>query len=104
MVAVPDFSRLVPALGLVPDLAVVPHFDEIPRRVGDIGERLAALVAGKTLTVAGIDGGTALVVAPAGWEVTGNGGVTLFGSAQTRRYLAQQEVALPHQASGTARS
>lgn len=83
----PQMWRTLPALGLVPYLSIIPHFDEIPKA-------LVALMkgAGHGITVAGIDGGTALVVSEDRRQVRGLGGVTIMKGKQTRRYLAGEEV------------
>lgn len=86
----PQVWRTIPGLNLVPDIAVIPHFDEIPSFVAStaIGDR-------RKLTVVGIDGTTALVgSAGQQWIVHGRGGVTLLTGKQKRRYLAGEEVPL----------
>jgi cyanophycinase len=83
----PQVWRTLPALGLVPDLAIIPHFDEIPKA-------LVSLMGStrRDITVAGIDGGTALVVLPGQRLVKGKGAVTIMKGKRTRRYLAGEEV------------
>lgn len=75
LVGLPLLARSRPALGLVPDLAVIPHFDELPRWLSGLG-RLAA----RGVPVAGIEGATALVIQGNEWRVAGRGSVTLFTS------------------------
>lgn len=85
----PKFWRTLPALGLAPGLAVIPHFDEMP------GVMLANLnhTDGQT-TVVGVDGSTALVGHAGGWTVYGNASVTVFEGKQRVRYKEGEEVRL----------
>ncbi|HLX39127.1 MAG TPA: Type 1 glutamine amidotransferase-like domain-containing protein [Ktedonobacteraceae bacterium] len=85
----PRVWRTLPALALVPDIAVIPHFDEIPAFLTS----MIRSVAHKT-TVAGIDGSTALVGTDCQWTVLGRGKVTLFSGKSTTRYLAGDRVPL----------
>jgi cyanophycinase len=89
-----DFPRLwhtVPALGLAPGLAVIPHFDELPRLFVGLGRQ-----ATRKVTVAGVDGSTALVGSGHDWTAQGRGTVTLFlrkGGKQV--YHAGEQAYLP---------
>ena len=85
----PRVWRTIPALGLVPGIAVIPHFDELPRGLTGMIVR----GRGKT-TVVGIDGATALAGSNADWTVLGRGGVTVFSRKERRRYLAGEQVPL----------
>ena len=86
----PQVWRTIPALSLVPGIAVIPHFDEIPALM------MNTMSPGKRkVTVVGIDGSTALVRSNAHWMVLGRGGVTVFTGKQKRRYLAGEQVSLP---------
>ena len=59
-----------PGLGVVPDLVVLPHFDQIERwRPGIVDRVTADLAPGQTLV--GIDEETALISADGGWRVDG---------------------------------
>src|SRR6266702_6643444 len=85
----PQVWRTIPALGLVPGMAIIPHFDELPSlMVGTItrGRR-------KT-TVVGIDGTTALVGSGHQWIVYGRGGVTVFTKNGKQRYTGGEIVPL----------
>ena len=66
----------------LPGMTVIPHYDEIPEAM------LAPihLVAGKDLTVLGIDGNTALVRNGEDYEVLGHGGVTVWNRTGKVRY------------------
>lgn len=79
-----------PGLGLAPGILVIPHFDELSRRVSDLRERLPAGV-----TLAGVDGFTALVGQRGAYRVWGRGGVTLITPDGEARYTDGQSVPLP---------
>jgi len=85
----PQVWRTLPALGLVPDLAIIPHFDEIPKVLVSTIKS-----AGPGITIAGIDGATALVVSDGQRLVLGRGAVTILKKKQSRRYLAGEVVEL----------
>lgn len=85
----PQFWRTIPALGLVPGIVVIPHFDEIPSML------TRTITSGSHKeTVVGVDGGTALVISNGRWIVQGKGGVTVFNQKQKLRYSAGEEIAL----------
>ncbi len=85
----PRIWRTIPALALAPDIAVIPHFDEIPSFI----TAMLRSITRKT-TVAGIDGSTALVGAGGQWTVLGQGKVTLFAGKNITRYLGGDRVPL----------
>lgn len=89
----PHAARPVPALGLVPGVTVIPHFDEIPAGASGFVGQVLRMIGTSETTVVGIDGGTALVYSAARWTVLGRGGVTLLTSPARRRYTAGQAVA-----------
>lgn len=82
--------RAVPALGLVPELLVVPHFDELPGWLTPIIRRMAGRGP-----IAGIPAATALVGDGGGWQVQGLGSITLFAGGQATRYAPGAAVPLP---------
>lgn len=85
----PQVWRMQPALGLVPGIAIIPHFDEIPRVL------TAPMTSGKReVTVVGVEGATALVGSNGRWIVQGKGGVTVFAAKHKTRYVAGDEVEL----------
>lgn len=89
-----DFPKLwstLPALGLATGLAIIPHFDEIPKVM------LATLPRPKQATVVGVDGSTALVGYEGRWTVYGSGSVTVFAGKKRLRYTENQEILLPPQ-------
>lgn len=77
-----------PAFGLVPDTVVIPHFNEIPRTL----RRAWIALRPRHTRVAGIDRGTALVGRPGGWEVRGEGAVTVIDAGGERAYHAGEPV------------
>ena len=86
-----DFPKIwhtIPALDLVPGIAVIPHFDEIPKAMTST----IANIGRSKITVVGIDGATALVISDGHWSVQGAGGVTVITAKQKHRYAAGEEV------------
>jgi cyanophycinase len=67
---------------LVPGVTVIPHFDEIP----SVMIRSVRLLAGRDLTLVGIEGNTALVQDGGQYEVLGAGGVTVWNGAGRTRH------------------
>ena len=73
---------------LLPGTLIMPHFDEFPGLIS----RVVRLFSGRSLTMIGVDGRTALVVDNelAGengrYEVLGSGHVTVFSSNSTQKY------------------
>ena len=101
MLASTEHPEWRPALGMVPNLAVLPHFDRMARFTGPDGldRALAALPAGTILL--GIDEDTALVRGldpgdPDTWEVTGRQSVSVYaGQVPPLRYTAGERLTLP---------
>jgi cyanophycinase len=85
----PQLWRALPALGLVPGIAVIPHYNELPSFLSN-----AAVWAMRKQKVVGIDGGTALVWANAQWTVLGNGRVTVFTQRHKQHFTAGERVPL----------
>jgi cyanophycinase len=85
----PQVWRTIPALGLVPGIAVIPHFDELP-------SWLAGTIARsrRKVTIVGIDGATALVGSNDQWVVYGRGSVTVFTENGKKRYVESEAVPL----------
>jgi len=95
--ALPGFSFLgppQPALGLEPNLVVIPHFDEIPGWLKGLSRFSSG--GGKVTTVVGVEGFTALIGAGAdqSWRVVGQGGVTVFKAGGRKRYVSGETVNL----------
>ncbi len=76
------FPGWKPGFNFLPSATVIPHFDEIPEAL----LKSMRLLAGKGLTVLGIDGYTALVRTDAQYEVLGRGGVTVWNRTGKTRY------------------
>lgn len=86
----PQLWRTMPALGIAPDIIVIPHFDEIPAAFTS-----TMTLTKRKLTLVGIDGSTALVRSNGAWSVYGRGGVTVFSGNHKRRFAASEQVPLP---------
>jgi cyanophycinase len=73
--------RAVPALGLVPRTAVLPHYETMGRRwsVQDLS---------RELTLLGVDERTAAVWDGAGWHAAGEGAVTVIAGEAVSRFGA----------------
>jgi cyanophycinase len=80
-------------LGLVGDLAVIPHFDLMQSRGVAVVEWFAAWQPAGT-TLVGVEEETALVGRAGSWQVQGRGTVWVFGSGEPRPFAAGQEVPL----------
>jgi cyanophycinase len=80
-----DRRRFAPALGLVPNVAIVPHLDEF-------GERwLPSLQRPSGATILGIDTRTAAVWRPdVGWRATGVGRVAVIRGQVRREWTADR--------------
>lgn len=89
----PQLWRTLPALNLVPGVAVIPHFDEFPHIISRIMGNVT-----RHLSVVGVDGSTALVVAHGQWTVAGAHTVTVFSDHSSHRYTAGQSVPIPSSA------
>lgn len=79
-----DFPRVwstVPGLGLARDLAVIPHFDEMP---GLLAGPMRWAMRG--ITVVGIPGSTCLVGRPGRWRAMGMGKVAVFQGGRRADY------------------
>ncbi len=90
LLAWPGMRRSVPALGLAPGIAVIPHFDEIPSWITGVIRRAPGGVI-----VVGVDGSTGLVGShEQGWAVSGRGSVTVFAGKQKQQYHSGERVPL----------
>lgn len=76
------FPRLKNGFNFLPGTTIVPHFDEIsPAFLNPI-----RLLAGKNLTLLGIEKNTVLLQHNGVYEVVGAGGVTIWNYAVKKRY------------------
>ena len=81
----PENPRVANGLGLIPHLAVIPHFDQMERwRPGARAWFAAWQPPGTTLV--GIDEQTALVAAGGRWQVRGPGAVWVFDGDDSARF------------------
>jgi cyanophycinase len=77
-----DRRRYVPALGLVPGVAVLPHFETFGHRwVSSAAERDGAVLLG-------LDERTAPIHDAGEWRALGAGGVTVIAGGERRRFEA----------------
>jgi cyanophycinase-like exopeptidase len=74
-----------PALGLLPNIAIMPHFDRVAQFVGEKLFQAIVVSAPVDTTLVGIDEETTLACDTAGsWRVMGTQSVTFFeGDKQT---------------------
>lgn len=84
-----------PALGLLPDTLILPHYDALPAPL----RALASWGVPPGLTLLGIDEDTALVGDAERWQVLGRGGVELRRAGRRERYGSGATVALGRLAS-----
>jgi len=86
----PQLWQTQQALALVPGIAIIPHFNELPALLSQAIDRFDAKE-----TIVGIDASTALVWDNGAWTVRGKGTVTVFQKPEKIRYASSQQVALP---------
>jgi cyanophycinase-like exopeptidase len=90
----PQHRRAANGLGLIPGLAVIPHFDQMERwRPGALEWFASWQPPGTTLL--GIEEETAVVALPGRWQVQGTGSVWVLAAGGNTRYGAGAEVPLP---------
>jgi cyanophycinase-like exopeptidase len=84
----PGFPRWQNAFGLLDDVIIVPHFDELPSLFVNSMRRLIR----NGNTVLGIEGSTALIADGQRRFVRGKGGVTVLHAKGTQRFIDGQEI------------
>ena len=84
-----DRRRYLPALGLVPRIAVLPHFETFGHRWGESAERAAPR---SDVVLLGIDERTATVHHDGAWRAFGNGGVTVIAGGERRRFATAETI------------
>ena len=91
-----DRRRYAPALGLVPGVAFLPHFDTFGHRwVTSASDRRDA-------TLLGVDERTAALWRDGGWRALGRGSVTVISNGERHRFEAGSPVSgLPDPASAS---
>ena len=97
MLAWPQLRRTIPALGLAPGIAIIPHFDEIPGWITSVVRMVP-----RGVTVVGVEGSTALISSEQSWTVCGRGSVTVFAGKHKQQYRAGESVPLPTKTSTTS--
>lgn len=78
------FPGMKPGFDFVHGATVIPHFEEISQSM----VQSVRLLTGKSLTILGIEGNTALFVDGGMYEVLGSGGVTVWNHSGKLRYTA----------------
>lgn len=82
-------------LGVIPHVALIPHFDKIGGWVPNIVDRYLTSTP-DDITLIGIDEDTSIVGGPEHWVVMGRQSVWMFAAdGSARRFGAGDEVALP---------
>lgn len=82
-----DRRRYAPALGLVPGVAVLPHFETFGHRWVESASERADVV------LVGIDERTAALWEEGRWRSLGHGGVTVITGGERRRFESGSEIA-----------
>jgi len=83
------------ALGLVPGVVVLPHFDRWMARMGDPTLKQLAASLPKGVALIGVDEDTALVHLDSCWQVLGRQGVSIIDTERGQlRYYAGETVVL----------
>jgi cyanophycinase-like exopeptidase len=80
-------------LGVVPRLAVIPHFDLLERRRPGVAQWFGSWQPPGT-TLVGVEEETALVSGATGWRVHGRGAVWVFGPGSPVRFAPGDDVPL----------
>lgn len=84
-----DRRRYLPALGLVPRVAVLPHFETFGHRWVESAERAAPR---SDVVLLGVDERTAALHVDGAWRALGDGGVTVIAGGKRRRFAAGEPI------------
>ena len=84
-----DRRRYLPALGLVPRLAVLPHFETFGHRWVESAERAAPR---SDVVVLGVDERTAALHVDGAWRALGDGGVTVIAGGERRKFASGEPI------------
>ena len=84
-----DRRRYLPALGLVPRVAVLPHFETFGHRWVEGAERGAPR---GDVVLLGIGERTAALHVDAAWRALGDGGITVIAHGQRRTFAAGETI------------
>jgi cyanophycinase len=80
-----DRRRYLPALGLVPGVAVLPHFETFGRRWVESAERAAPR---SDVVLLGVGERTAALHVDGAWRALGDGCVTVIAGGERRRFAS----------------
>jgi len=83
------------ALGLLPRLAVLPHFDRAAEYMGEELLRAVLASAPAGVTLLGVDEDTALVRVDGRWLVSGRQSVAVFSGTTAHVYHVSEQVPIP---------
>ena len=84
-----DRRRYLPALGLVPRIAVLPHFETFGHQWVDSAERAAPR---SDVVLLGIDERTAALHHDGAWRALGDGGITVIAGGERRRFASGEAI------------
>ncbi len=84
-----DRRRYLAALGLVPRLAVLPHFETFGHRWVESAERAAPR---SDVVLLGVDERTAALNVDSAWRALGDGGVTVIAGGERRRFASGEPI------------
>lgn len=84
-----DRRRYLPALGLVPRLAVLPHFETFGHRWVESAERAAPR---SDVVLLGVDERTAALHVDGAWRALGDGGVTVIAGGERRKFASGEPI------------
>jgi cyanophycinase len=84
-----DRRRYLPALGLVPRVAVLPHFETFGHRWVERAERAAPR---SDVVLLGVDERTAALHVDGAWRALGDGDVTVIVGGERRRFASGEPI------------
>ena len=84
-----DRRRYLPALGLVPRVAVLPHFETFGHRWVESAVRAAPR---SDVVLLGVDERTAALHVDGAWRALGDGGVTVIAGGERRRFASGEPI------------
>ena len=84
-----DRRRYLPALGLVPRVAVLPHFETFGHRWVESAERAAPR---SDVVLIGLGERTAALHVDGAWRALGDGGVTVIAGGDHRRFASGEPI------------
>ena len=84
-----DRRRYLPALGLVPRVAVLPHFETFGHRWVESAERAGPR---SDVVLLGVDERTAALHVDGAWRALGHGGVTVIAGGERRKFASGEPI------------